>query len=162
MKRVRKTIISIWNKCIQSIYVFQGIEIYTDGGVKNERGAWAYVLVKNSKVILEAAAPSDITDCNQMELQAAIEALKALKKKTRAIIHSDSRVLIDSVTLWMKEWHNNNWRKKNGAPIPYVEQLKELYELNQLHNLSWKWVRSHSGNSFNQYCDDLCRQVLTK
>lgn len=136
------------------------IEIYTDGGVKNSFGAWSFVIVQNQKIIVEKAAKIEISDCNQVELQAAIEALKALSPKTNATLYSDSRILIDSITLWMNEWRKNNWLKKKGYPLPYAEQLKELDRLNQMHNLKWKWVRSHSGNQYNERCDELCRISL--
>ncbi len=137
------------------------LEIYTDGGFKKGKGTWAFVVVKNNKVLFEAAGDAPLLGGNRLEFQAAIEALRWLSPNSRATIHSDSRLLIDSLNLWIPEWKQNDWAKKNGRPIPFVDQLIVLDGLNQKHSIQWKWIKSHSGNVHNERCDHLCTLART-
>jgi ribonuclease HI len=91
-----------------------------------------------------------------MEFQAAIEALRSLPKGSRITLYSDSRILVDTVTLWRPEWKAHGWLKKNGRPIPLVEQIKALDALTDSHFIVWNWVKAHAGNIYNERCDELC------
>lgn len=137
------------------------LQIYTDGSHKNRYGAWAFIIVRDGSIVLEKSSRVTQTSSNQMEFQAAIEALKVLLEGTTATFYSDSRILIDTMTLWSADWKANGWVKKNGRPIPYVEQIIELNTLSEKHNLTWKWVRSHAGITFNERCDELCTRQVT-
>jgi len=132
------------------------LEIYTDGSLKNGRGAWAYVISRNGKVLSEASGRSKNTTSNRMEFQAAVEALKTLPPKTKVILYSDSKVLITTINLWMAEWKNFGWEKKDGRPIPHSDLVKALDELCSEHEISWKWIKAHSGIPLNERCDELC------
>lgn len=78
-----------------------------------------------------------------MEFQAAIEALNFVSKKSKITLFSDSRILVDAM--------------KNGCgPRAYQAQFDILARLNQKHNITWRWVKSHNGNKFNERCDKLC------
>jgi ribonuclease HI len=131
-------------------------EVYTDGSFKEGRGSWAYVIVRKGKILRESSGRARKTASNPMEFQAAIEALKSLPAGARITLYSDSRILIDTSTLWMGEWKSAGWLKKNGRPIPYVDQIKELEILNGSRRIAWKWVKAHSGDSYNERCDELC------
>lgn len=130
-------------------------EIYTDGSFKNGRGAWAYVIVRRGKVIREASGFVKQVGSNRMEFQAAIEALRGLTVKSKVIVYSDSRILIDAVTL-------PKVARKKDRPHPYAEQVQALLDLQQGHAISWKWVKAHSGVVHNERCDELCIQARAK
>lgn len=91
-----------------------------------------------------------------MEFQAAIEALRTLPLNSKVTLYSDSRILVNTVTLWMADWKAQNWVKKNGRPIPSVDQIQILNELNDQHRITWRWIKAHSGIPFNERCDELC------
>ena len=133
-----------------------GIEIYTDGSHKGAYGSWAYVMVRGGKVIAEAFGREKNTTSYRMEFQAAIEALKALPKDSKVSLYSDCRDLVDTATLWAEEWKSNGWIKKTGRPIPNVDLIILLDELNSNHKITWKWIKAHSGISYNERCDELC------
>ncbi|MDG0816415.1 ribonuclease H family protein [Bdellovibrio svalbardensis] len=137
-------------------------EIYTDGSWKAGRGAWAYVQVKNGQITKEDSGPARKTNCTRMEFQAAIEALRSLPLGTKATLYSDSRILVDTMTLWLSDWKQNGWLKKTGQEIPSVDQIKILDSLNEQHSISWRWVRAHAGVVFNERCDQLCIQARTQ
>jgi Ribonuclease HI len=139
----------------------QSFEIYTDGSLKEGRGSWAYVILQNGEVVKEAFGKSRKTTCNRMEFQAAIEAFKVLPVKSKVQMFTDSRNLIDTVTIWMSEWKQYDWVKKNQRPIPAVDLVKQLDFWNSEHEISWKWVRAHAGNEWNERCDQLCIAART-
>lgn len=123
------------------------LEIYTDGSFKNGCGAWAYVVVRRGKVIDEASGRVKKAGSNHMEFQAAIEALKSLSTKFKIKIYSDSRILVDAMTLTPDE---------TTRPFAFSEQWQILQELEKNHRVTWQWVKAHSGLEFNERCDELC------
>ena len=138
------------------------IEIYTDGSYKQGLGSWAYVIVKNGVMVHEASGRVQKTSSHRMEFQAAIEALKSLSPKTKAILYSDSKILVQTVNIWMQVWHRNQWCKKKNSPIANLDQIQALHQLQQNHQISWQWIKAHSGIHFNERCDELCFLARTK
>ena len=130
-------------------------DIYTDGSHKEGVGSWAYLVVQNGEIVREVSGRERRTDCNRMEFQAVIEALKTISAGSTVTVHSDSRVLIENIPLF-PEWSANGWVKKNKRPIPNVAQFVIINNLLAERQVSFKWVRAHSGNPYNDRCDQLC------
>lgn len=137
------------------------INIYTDGSHKEQYGSWAYVIVKNNKVIGEAFGREIKTTSYRMEFQAAIEALKSLQKKSKVTIFTDSKILVDAMNIHLKDWKANGWLKAKNKPIPHLDLVLILDELINKHKITWTWVRAHSGVQYNERCDELCIQART-
>ncbi|MFV8259136.1 ribonuclease H family protein [Bdellovibrio bacteriovorus] len=133
-------------------------EVYTDGSVKNGRGSWAYVIVRRDRVLREASGTHLRPTSNQMEFQAAIEALSSLPENSRIELYTDSRVLIETLQK-VPEWKVLGWVKSRGQPIPQVSQLKQLDQLLAVRDVQLKWVKAHSGIKHNERCDVLCIQA---
>lgn len=133
-------------------------EVYTDGSVKNGRGAWAYVVVRSNRVLRENSGACFKPTNNQMEFQAAIEALSSLPENSRIDLYTDSRVLIETLQK-VPEWKALGWVKSRGQYIPQVNQLKQLDQLLAVREVQWKWVKAHSGIKHNERCDVLCIQA---
>jgi ribonuclease HI len=130
-------------------------EVYTDGTEKYGKSAWAFIILQNGEVICERFGRVKKANSNMMEYQAFIEALQSLPEPSAVTVHTDSRILIENIAK-LGGWRANNWAKKNGRPIPYVEQLKIIYGLLQIHRVKLAWVKAHSGNAMNERCDALC------
>lgn len=137
------------------------LEIYTDGSFKEGRGAWAYVLVQNGEMVREDSASLRKTSSNRMEFQAAIEALKVLPENSKAIVYTDSQILVDIMNNKISQWRAMDWVKSKGQPIPNVDLVQELDEYNQKHCIQWQWVRGHAGIKYNERCDELCIRART-
>ncbi len=120
------------------------LQIYTDGSHKGKWGSWAFVVVRNDCIIHEASGRQRYTDSHHMEFQAAIQALSYLKNGTYANIYSDSKVLINCAT-----------KKRQRTPVNR-EQVQLLDQLLLKNNISWIWVKAHSGIIYNERCDQLC------
>lgn len=138
---------------------FKGFDVYTDGSFKEGRGAWAYVIVKDGLVVQEAASFAKKTSSNRMEFQAAIEALQTLPTNSCVRLYTDSRILIENITVHVPVWKSLGWKKKNQQDIPNVDLFQNLDLLNSQHQISWHWVKAHSGVGYNERCDELCIQA---
>lgn len=133
--------------------------IYSDGGADPNPGigGWAAVLrYGDQEKVLTGNSPSATN--NQMELQAAIAALQALKRPSSVEFHTDSEYLRKGVTEWMDGWEQKGWLRK-GEPIPNVNLWKALSQLVKQHDIEWHWVRGHTGNPLNERVDQLARQA---
>lgn len=142
--------------------------LYTDGACSRNPGpgGWAYLLyhVPTGKE-LEASGAHPQTTNNQMELQAVIEGLKRLKRKTRVHIVSDSTYVLQGISQWVHNWKRNNWRRKTSSgyqPVKNVEFWKELDELASNHDVSFEHVRGHAGHPENERCDELAVQAYKR
>ena len=136
--------------------------IYTDGACKGNpgTGGWGAVLEykdKNKKIY---GYEEDTTN-NRMELTAAIKSLSVLKNKCNVVIYTDSKYLMDGISIWIDSWKKNNWRTSNKKEVKNIDLWKMIDSLNQDHDIEWKWVKGHSGNSGNEMADDLANYAIS-
>ncbi len=131
--------------------------IYTDGAARGNPGkaGWGVVFILGKKV-LEIGGRSDHATNNQMELTAAIEGLKYLRKHKINVpvgIFADSKYVILGITEWIFNWQKNNWRNAAKKPVLNRELWEELYELTQEFKPTWGYVKGHSGHEWNDRVD---------
>ncbi len=135
---------------------------FTDGGCRGNPGpgAWAFLLVDlASGGALERAGGEPQTTNNRMEYTAAIRVLESLKVPSEVEIRTDSRLLINTVTQWMKGWKKKGWKKK-GGPIKNLDLVQRLDELVQIHRVRWTWVPGHAGVPGNERVDELANLAM--
>jgi len=87
-----------------------------------------------------------------MELQAAIEALKSVKKPIKIKLHTDSNYVRSGITEWIKKWQKNGW---NRGKIKNIDLWQELHDLATQFDIEWIWVKGHSGHKYNDIVDKL-------
>ena len=132
------------------------IEIYTDGACSGNPGPGGWgALLKYGKVSKEIFGHAHATTNNQMELQAAIEALKILKKPCKIKMYTDSKYLQQGITSWIDKWQQNNWRKSDNKPVKNVELWQNLQQQIAKHDIIWIWVKGHGSNEGNNIADSL-------
>jgi ribonuclease HI len=139
--------------------VLPPVTIYTDGACAGNpgRGGWAYVLVRDGGRTEASGANPDTTN-NRMELQAAIEALRALPKRSEVVVITDSEYVAKGMTEWIRGWKTNGWRTAARKPVMNRLQWEKLDCLCQQHEVVWRWVRGHTGDPDNERCDHLAKQ----
>jgi len=133
------------------------ITVYTDGACSGNPGpgGWGAVMLWNGRR-KELSGGNPHTTNNQMEMQAVIEALKALKKPCRVYIHSDSALIINAMTKgWIQSWQKRGWRKANKKPVENKELWQQILEAMKPHEVTWVKVKGHSGNELNDLADKL-------
>lgn len=133
--------------------------IYTDGSCKGNpgRGGWAARLihVASGKTVDISGGVQQTTN-NRMELQAAIEGLKKLKRPTRIKLVSDSGYLIGGFKAgWLDNWVKSGWLSSRGQPVKNKDLWEALLAVSQQHTIEWEHVKGHKGNPHNEACDTL-------
>lgn len=138
------------------------VTIYTDGACFGNPGpgGWAALLRygKHEKAI--SGGEKDTTN-NRMELQAALEALMALKEPCLVTLFTDSEYLKKGITEWMPNWKRRNWRRKGGK-LANEDLWMKLDEEIARHDIHWRWVRGHAGNRMNERVDQLAKKAIPK
>jgi len=139
------------------------IEAFTDGACSGNPGPGGWgVLLRHAGREKELFGGERNTTNQRMELQAAIEALKALKKPCGVTIHSDSKYVIQGITEWIHGWKKKGWRNYNKKPVANRELWQELDSLNSKHEVTWQWVKGHAGHPGNERADELARRGVPK
>ena len=132
------------------------IKIYTDGScLKNPGpGGWAALIIENGEKRVISGSEKDTTN-NQMELLATIKALEEFSNRKNITIVTDSKYVKDGITDWIKNWKINNWKSANKKPVKNKDLWIKLDNSCRKHKVSWKWVKAHAGNKFNNLVDEL-------
>lgn len=131
--------------------------VYTDGACSGNPGpgGWGAVLIWNGKK-KELSGGDPQTTNNRMEMQAVIEALKALNKPCLVKIHSDSALIINAFTQgWIDNWQRKGWRKADKKPVENKELWQAMLEAMKPHEVKWVKVKGHSGIELNERADQL-------
>tara|TARA_B100000424_G_scaffold172955_1_gene133350 strand:+ start:14 stop:445 length:432 start_codon:yes stop_codon:yes gene_type:complete len=133
------------------------IKVYTDGACRGNPGpgGWGvYIQLNDEEKDLYGGNPE--TTNNQMEMQAALEALKYLKDKNDVIeLYTDSNYLRQGITEWIHKWKLNNWRTAAKKPVANRDLWIEISDLNEKMNVHWNWVKGHAGDPGNERADQL-------
>ena len=133
------------------------IKVYTDGACRGNPGpgGWGvYIQLNDEEKDLYGGNPE--TTNNQMEMQAALEALKYLKDKNDVIeLYTDSNYLRQGITEWIHKWKLNNWRTAAKKPVANRDLWIEISDLNEKMNVKWNWVKGHAGDPGNERADQL-------
>lgn len=136
------------------------VEIYTDGACKGNPGpgGWGVVL-RYGKVEKELSGAVPDTTNNRMELQAAIEGLKALNRPVPVHVYTDSTYVRDGITKWIHNWKVKGWRNANKKPVKNADLWQELDELASQFEIEWHWVKGHAGHPENERADQLATEA---
>ena len=139
------------------------VEIFTDGACSGNPGPGGFgaVLIYMGTV-KEISGYHPATTNNRMEMVAAIEALKLLKRPCSVAVSTDSNYLYKGMTEWLSGWLNKNWLNARNQPVLNKDLWLELYELGKVHNIRWKWIKGHADNKYNELCDRLAREAIKK
>ena len=136
------------------------IKIYTDGScLKNPgNGGWAAIIFMNDKKIAIKGNKKNTTN-NQMELMAAIEALKKIPTEQEVQIYTDSKYVKMGITEWINKWSQNNWKTSSKQKVKNLELWLELNEISKNHKIKWFWVKGHAGDPINEKVDALAKKA---
>lgn len=134
----------------------QIVEIFTDGACKGNPGPGGWgVLLRYANVEKELFGGEPETTNNRMELMAAIEGLKALKRPCSIILTTDSQYVRKGITEWMAGWKRKNWKTAAGKPVKNQDLWQLLDEESQRHDIDWRWIKGHAGHRENEIADQL-------
>ena len=137
------------------------VEIFTDGACRGNPGPGGWgVLLRYGKVERHLYGGEAETTNNRMELQAAIEGLKALKERCAVTLTTDSVYVRSGITEWLANWKQRNWKTAARKPVKNVDLWRLLDHQNERHDVQWHWVKGHSGHRENEIADQLANKGI--
>jgi len=137
------------------------VQLFTDGACRGNPGpgGWAYILRHPaSGTEMEAAGGEADTTNNRMELSAVIEGLKALKRRSKVEVVTDSAYVADGCSQWLAGWKRNGWKRREkgrSKPVKNEDLWRALDELLAKHEVRFTRIRGHAGHPENERCDEL-------
>lgn len=151
----------------------EGLVVFTDGssqgnGSKHAKAGYSMVWPNHPEYTVGKPLPGQPKTNNRAEFSACIDALKvadvldAARGKTMHI-YTDSQLLINSVTKWLKAWKKNGWKKADGTTILNQDLVMELDALSQGRRIHWHHVPAHTGGTdwkskWNDMADRLAKE----
>jgi ribonuclease HI len=141
------------------VVVTPGVVIYTDGSCRGNPGAggWGALLMFEGHEREIWGGEAQTTN-NRMELQAAIEALEALKRPCHVELHTDSQYVRNGITQWLSLWKARGWRTMTKGAVKNDDLWRRLDEARLRHEVDWRWVRGHAGHELNERADQLAKR----
>lgn len=138
------------------------VTIYTDGACKGNPGPGAYgVVMLFGEHRREVSAGYCLTTNNRMELLAAITALNLLQQPCKVELHSDSKYLVQAINdRWIDGWQKKGWVNSKKEPVKNKDLWLQLLDAIGSHDITWKWVKGHAGNTENERCDELANEAV--
>ncbi len=139
----------------------QVVEMYTDGACRGNPGPGGWgVLLRYGAQERELFGGEDHTTNNRMELRAAIEGLAALSRPCAVVLYTDSTYVKNGISSWLHNWKAKGWKTSGRKPVKNVDLWQALDAQNQRHDVSWRWVKGHSGDAGNERADALANRGI--
>jgi ribonuclease HI len=126
------------------------IEVYSDGSsqIPRKPGGYGWLIAVDRVVVMEGNGWLRRADNNDAEVEGAYQGLLAAVglygRDRELVICSDSRIILG--------WIEGSYTFKKG---PKNKRFHEIRSLTAELNLGTRWIRGHSGNQFNERCDEL-------
>jgi len=138
------------------------IKVFTDGACSGNPGigGWGVVILINDSDPIFLKGGEIQTTNNRMELTATIKALKYFKEHQLITLITDSKYVKDGIESWIANWKKNGWRTTSKKPVKNKELWVELDSQISKHNITWKWVKGHAGDRYNEKADFLARRFI--
>ena len=142
------------------------LTIFTDGACAGNPGpgGWAARLLYGDGRVLELGGFAPQTTNNRMELQAAIEGLRAAASPgpmgatagCAIVLITDSQYLRQGITAWIRGWKKRGWRTAAKKPVLNQDLWCALDRLNT-PAVQWRHTQGHAGDPNNERCDQLAK-----
>ncbi|TDT17273.1 RNase HI [Ilumatobacter fluminis] len=135
------------------------ITVYTDGACSGNPGpgGWGWAVAPDGEP--HGSGGDDRTTNQRMELQAVLEALRALGVGSEAghvEVVSDSTYVVNCFRDgWWKNWRRNGWKNSKKQPVANADIWEPLVDLVESGDVTFRWVKGHSGDPMNDRVDAL-------
>ncbi len=137
------------------------VKIYTDGACRGNPGpgGWGALLRygKHEKILSGA---EDHTTNNRMELMAAIQALAAMREPCKIELYTDSQYVQKGISEWLPGWKKRDWKKADKKLVKNADLWQMLDQEASRHQVSWHWVKGHSGHPENELVDSIANEAI--
>ena len=139
------------------------IEIFTDGACKGNPGpgGWGALLLFKGVEKELWGGEADTTN-NRMELTAAIRALEELKRPCEVRLVTDSEYVMRGMQEWLPNWKKRGWKTAAKQPVKNADLWQQLDTQVGRHQVTWQWVRGHTGHPGNERADQLANRGVSE
>jgi ribonuclease HI len=147
-----------------------GLVIYTDGACSGNPGpgGWAWAVAPTGEPY--GSGGEAHTTNQRMEIYAVLDALRThadLADNHGAAmpieIVSDSTYVVNCFKdRWWVKWQRNGWVNSQRKPVANVDLWEPLIELVQSGDVSFRWVKGHSGDRMNDFVDRLAVEAIPR
>ena len=139
----------------------QVVKIYTDGGCRGNPGPGGWgVLLRYQAVEKSYYGAEAHTTNNRMELMGAIKGFEALTKPCVVELYTDSQYVQKGMSEWIVNWKKKGWKNSQKAPVKNADLWQQLDQLTAGHQVTWHWVKGHSGHFENEFVDQLANRAI--
>lgn len=143
------------------MHTHKHVEIFTDGACRGNPGpgGWGALLRYQKTEKKLHGAEADTTN-NRMELTAAIMGLRALKQRSKVDLTTDSQYVRKGITEWVHTWQRNGWKNSQKKAVKNADLWRLLVIETQKHDITWHWIKGHSGHVDNDLADELANMAI--
>jgi ribonuclease HI len=137
------------------------VVLFTDGACRGNPGAggWAAIIIDGGEK--EISGFESYTTNQRMELTAAIQGLGAISEPRSVALYTDSLYVMNCfVQRWWVRWEKNGWLNTGRQPVANRDLWQRLLVETRRHDVTWNWVKGHSGHPLNERVDRLARQAI--
>ncbi|MEM8557843.1 MAG: ribonuclease HI [Bacteroidota bacterium] len=140
------------------------VTIYTDGSCSGNPGpgGWAAILLYGAhERTLDGGEP--LTTNNRMELQAVVEALRALTEPVHAHVHTDSAYIVNAFAQrWIDGWQRRGWKTAGKKPVKNQDLWQALLAEMERHTVEFAKVKGHADDALNNRADALAVAAMKR
>lgn len=133
------------------------IEVFTDGACSGNPGpgGWGWVVAPDGDP--RGSGGEAATTNQRMEVYAVLDAIRTLGAGgTPLEIVSDSTYVVNCFNdSWWVKWERNGWKNAKKQPVANADLWKPLIEVVRASDVTFRWVKGHSGHPMNELADQL-------
>lgn len=135
-------------------------QVYTDGACSGNPGpgGWAWAVPGGPF----ASGAATHTTNQRMEIQAVLEALRALDGRVEVVC--DSTYVVHCFRdRWYEGWRRRGWTNSQKKPVANRDLWEPLIDLYLARgDVTFRWVKGHSGDPMNDLVDGLAVEACTR
>jgi ribonuclease HI len=137
--------------------------VYTDGACRGNPGPGGWAWADDRGAFASGHEPR--TTNQRMEITAVLEALRDHGGAGPIEIVSDSTYVVNCFRdRWYEGWRRRGWKNSQRQPVANRDLWEPLLALvlDQGNDVSFSWVKGHSGDTMNDLVDALATEAADR
>lgn len=136
------------------------LRVYTDGSYRDGTGGYGIVIARPDAPEKRCGpVPAPCTN-QRAELYAILMALQMVTEESFDF-YTDSKYSIGCCTEWLPRWKLSGWMTSTSKPVENRDLIEAIDKARGGRDIRFFHVKGHSGDTFNELCDQLANQGCT-